>query len=117
MQRAKSIRRWLMVLAWNIVLFAFVVEVSGNLLYWSEHGRTLLFRGASGERGETLREPFTSGDVLPLLHPYFGFVYTERPGATGHGFHINNHYFVQEKGYVERHPGCCDFPILNTRSD
>src|SRR5262249_26350670 len=28
-----------------------------------------------------------------------------------------NHSFIQDRGYVERHPGCCDFPIVRRAND
>src|SRR5262249_33933256 len=116
MRRVKSVWSWLAVLAWNILIIALLLEVSGNLLYWWDHGRLLLLREEPAKQTALPLEPFSDGDYRPVLHPYFGYVYTENPGGR-RPFHLNNHDFVQDKGYVERHPGCCDFPVLDRGPD
>jgi hypothetical protein len=112
----KSIRFWFVVLGWNLLCFALLLEISGNILYWSEHGEVFFLRARPPAGTVAPPEPFSSGDFRPILHPYFGYLYTE--GTAGRPpFHVNNNFFVQERGYVERHPGCCDFPVVERKAD
>jgi len=113
----RAIRRWSFVLGWNLVAAALIVELGGRALHWADHG-TLRMRAEAPAANPAPVEPFSSGDVRPLLHPYFGFVYgaPTDPGAD-RSFYVNNHSFVQDRGYVERHPGCCEFPVTRRAPD
>jgi hypothetical protein len=114
----RSYRHWFFVLGWNLLWVAFAFEVAGNLVYRFDHGTSFLLR--SRPVGATIAppEPFSSGEFRPVLHPYFGFLYGARSDtADRSAFHLNNHLFVQDRGYVERHPGCCDFPVVERAAD
>lgn len=114
----KSMRRGLIVLGWNLLCIAVVLEVSGNILYWWEHGTIFLLRAEPAGEYPASTEPFSSGEFRPILHPYFGYLYGARTGtADRSAFYVNNHSFLQDRSYVERHPGCCDFPVLDRAFD
>src|ERR1700731_2878981 len=109
----RSLRHHLLVVGWNLLCIAVAIEVAGNILYWSDHGTIFLRRSAPSASNSALQEPFSVGDVRPILHPYFGFLYRAQTETAGRsGFHVNNHFFIQDRGYVERHPDCCDFPVV-----
>src|SRR5580658_5498694 len=109
----QALRRWSFVLGWNLVAAALIIELGGRALHWADHG-TLRMRAEAPAPNPAPVEPFSVGDVRPLLHPYFGFVYgaPTDPGAD-RNFYVNNHSFVQDRGYVERHPGCCEYPVTS----
>ena len=114
----RSIRYWVFVLGWNLLCIAVVLEVSGNILHWWEHGTIFLLRAQPAAENSASTEPFSSGEFRPILHPYFGYLYGARTGiADRSAFYVNNHSFLQDRSYVERHPGCCDFPVVDRASD
>lgn len=110
------IRRWSFVLGWNLLCIAVVLEVGGRVLHWAEVG-TLAMRAASAEDAASAG-PYSSGEFRMLLHPFFGYVYgaPTDPNA-GRAYYVNNHSFLQDRGYVERHPGCCEYPVTKRAPD
>src|SRR5262245_12045121 len=110
--------RWFLVGGWNLLCVVVVLELSGNILYWADHGTLTWLRAKPPAEDSAPQEPFSAGDFRPILHPYFGYLYGARTGTAGrNGFHLNNHFFVQNRSYVERHPGCCDFPVVERAAD
>jgi hypothetical protein len=79
----KSIRFWSVVLGWNLLCIAVALELSGNILYWSEHGTIFLLRAEQPAERSAPAEPYGNGDFRPILHPYFGYLYVEGAGNGG----------------------------------
>jgi hypothetical protein len=111
---AMTSRHWFVLVIVGIVFYALVLEVVGNLFYLLLHGEVFYRHARSNEQAI---DPFGSGYFRPVIHPYFGFVYTARPDAGVRHLLANNHLFLQERNYVERHPGCCDFPVRTRDPD
>ncbi len=109
-------RHWLLLTAVGIVFFALVSEGVGNLFYWLLHG-DIFYRRAVGPSSARTIDSFGTGAARPLIHPYFGLVYIMRPGVEATSKLTNNHLFIQDWGYVQRHPGCCDFPVRTREPD
>lgn len=108
----------LLLVAFNLALTLGLLEAGGLMLYWSETGQLFYGRSVSSAAQQTIDSPFARAEMRPVLHPYFGYVYTTRDGSRRfQSFHLNNHYFVQDRGYAERHSGCCDFPYRKRSAD
>src|SRR5215470_9194199 len=109
----KKLKGIAIILFANVLVFAVLLEIGSNLFFFMQNG-SLFYTRERTKVQDTEREqnPFMSGALHGVIHPYFGFVYKANPGGQAQLGHVklNNHGFMFNSKYAATEPGCCDFP-------
>jgi hypothetical protein len=113
-----TFKRLLGLAAANLILPLLLLELAGNILFSIEQGGVFYRRHRTLTAHEVRNNPWGTADYRPVLHPYFGFLYAARPGvAASQNLHLNDHLFLQQHGYAQKQPACCDFPAPRRESN
>ena len=108
--------RILLLVSVNLAILVVLLEIGGNLFFALENGR-FFYTGARPKLDSYPdTNPFMSGEVRVVLHPYFGYGFKLNANMAARLPHVtfNNHGFLQSADYVRRNPACCDYPSVRS---
>src|SRR3989442_5158013 len=81
----------------NVIVLLVVLEIGGNVFFLAQNGRLFYTRERLDLGSSRQPNPFMSGDMHGVIHPYFGFIYKVNPGGEKRSLHdvkFNSHGFM-----------------------